>query len=50
MDRIDLSDILVFLGLAMAFAGLWLYDYRVALVVVGLLMAGVGLLAAARSA
>lgn len=50
MHRIDLSDIMIFIGLAMAFVGLWLWDPRIALVVVGLLMAGVGLVAAVRSA
>lgn len=40
MRGVDLRDVLLVVGLAMMFAGLWFVDWRWALVVVGALVAG----------
>lgn len=49
MRDIDLVDVMIFLGLLMIGVGLGAYDWRVALVVCGLLLFGFGLVAGWRA-
>lgn len=48
MKRIDLADAVVVIGLAMMGAGLGAFDWRVALVVLGLILALIGMAGALR--
>lgn len=48
MKRIDMSDVLVVLGLALLAGGLGAYDWRLALMVCGLVLLVLGLAGAAR--
>lgn len=49
LRRIDLKDVILLIGLAMVFAGLWFVDWRWALIVVGALLALLAVFGAARS-
>lgn len=48
MKQVDLSDAMVMLGLALLAGGLAAYDWRLALVVCGLILLVVGLVGAMR--
>lgn len=48
MKRVDVSDVLVVFGLALLAGGLGAYDWRLALVVCGLILLAVGLVGAVR--
>lgn len=43
MKRVDLSDALIVVGLAMLGGGLAAYDWRVALIVCGVILLAIGL-------
>lgn len=48
MKRVDLADLVVIIGLAMMAAGLAAFDWRLAAVVIGLMLLVIGLVGAAR--
>ena len=48
LKRIDLADAVVVIGLAMMGAGLGAFDWRVALVILGLILALIGMAGALR--
>lgn len=48
MKRVDLADLVVIIGLALLAGGLAAFDWRVAAVVVGLMLLVLGLTAAVR--
>ena len=47
-NRFDLSDLLIILGLGLLCGGLACYDWRLALIVSGAVLLGIGLRAAER--
>lgn len=49
MRRIDLSDVMVIVGLALLAGGLGAYDWRLACVVCGLVLLALGLMGALRA-
>lgn len=41
--RLSFADVLVFVGLVMAGLGIWLYDPRLSLLVIGVVLFGLGI-------
>lgn len=49
MRRVDGRDVLVLLGIVLVGTGLWYFDWRIALITVGVVLAALGLIGALRN-